>query len=155
MKFLYVYQARAQRAARLTARDRTHDTAEEPTPQYEADATRLRGTRRTARRPLSLPRQRTSAAAEARTPGSSPHRLGAATRRACAKRAILPARSLLKPSKITLKAVCARRPTGSGQSRQVHVRAKPTLTVIFHRFNRRQSEGWPGPDWASQVPCKG
>jgi hypothetical protein len=37
-------------------------------------------------------------------PGSSPHRLGAATRRACADGTILPTRPLLKPSQITVKA---------------------------------------------------
>jgi len=45
--------------------------------QQEAGATRPQGTRRTTRRPLALPRQRTAAAAEARTPASSPHRLTA------------------------------------------------------------------------------
>ena len=49
--------------------------------------------------------------------------------------AILPAQSLLKPSKITVKAVCDRRPTGNGQGDQAHVHAKTTLTVIFHRFD--------------------
>ena len=42
-------------------------------------------------------------AAEARTLGSSPLRLSAAGRNACAKRAILPARPLLKPSKFAVK----------------------------------------------------
>jgi hypothetical protein len=31
---------------------------------------------------------------------------------------------------------CARRPTGTGQRDQAYVHAKPTLTVIFHRFNK-------------------
>ena len=56
-------------------------------------------------------------------------------RRAHANRAILPARPLLKPSKITVKAVCDRRTTGNGQDDQVHVHAKTTLTVIFRRFD--------------------
>jgi transposase-like protein len=52
------------------------------------------------------------------------------------ERAILPARSLLKPSKITVKGVCARRPTANGQRGQVHVHhAMTTLTVIFRRFD--------------------
>ena len=70
---------------------------------------------------------------EARTPGSSPHRLGTAMGRACANGAIFGARSLLKPGKITVKAVCARRTTASGQD-QVHVHHAKT-TVIFHRFD--------------------
>ncbi len=45
---------------------------------------------------------------------SSPHQLSSATRRAYA--AILPARPLLKPSKITVKAVCDRRTTASGKA---------------------------------------
>jgi len=91
-------------------------------------------TRRTTLRPLALPQQRTAAAAEARTPGSSPHRLSAVPT-ACANGAILPARSFLNPSKITVKAVCARRPTANGQGDQVHVHTKTTLTAIFHRFD--------------------
>ena len=54
--------------------------------------------------------------------------------------AILPARSLLKPSKITVKAVCDRRPTGNGQGDQAPVHAMTTLTVIFHRFDPAHQE---------------
>ena len=133
--FLYVFKG-ARSAPRAWRRVTAHAaTAGELAHQQKAGATRPRGTRRTTRRPLALARKRTAAAAEARTPGSSPHRLGAATRRACANGAILPARPLLKPSKITVKAVCDRRPTGNGQDDQVHVHAKTTLTVIFHRFD--------------------
>ena len=98
-------------------------------------------TRRTTLRPLALPQQRTAAAAEARTPGSSPHQLGAATRHACANRAILPVGSLLKPSKITLKAVFDRRATADGQGDQVH--AKLGLTALA-RIQGHQLKGWPG-----------
>ena len=75
------------------------------------------------------------AGGEARTPRNSPHQLGAGTRRACTNGAILPARPLLKPSKITVKAVRACRITGNGQADRVHVHAKTTLTVIFPRFD--------------------
>jgi hypothetical protein len=61
------------------------------------------GTRRTTRRPLALARKPTAAAAGARTLGNSPHRLSARTDGACANRAILPARLLLKPSKIAVR----------------------------------------------------
>jgi hypothetical protein len=63
-------------------------------------------------------------------------------RRACANRAILPARPLLKPSKIVVKAVCARRPTGNGQDDQVHVHAKAILLgSILHRSEARPGLG--------------
>jgi hypothetical protein len=87
------------------------------------------------RRPLALVRQHTAAAAEAPTPGSSPHQLSAATRRACADGPSSRRGPLLKPSEIAVKAVCDRRPAGNGHEGQVHVHAKATLTVIFHRFD--------------------
>ncbi len=111
---------------------------------------RPREARRTTMRPLALPLPRTAAAAEARTPGGSP---GPAGRRDPAARVRTRPSSrrgpLLEPSKITVKAVCDRRPTGTSQGHQVHVHAKTTLTVIFHRSIRRRSEGWPGPDAAA------
>ena len=95
--------------------------------------------RRTTWRPLALLRKRTAAAAEVRTLASSPHRLSAATRRACANRAILPARSLLKPSKITVKAVCDRRPTGDGQDGQVQLRINSWTARISPALLRRRA----------------
>ena len=61
----------------------------------------------------------------------------------CANRAIRPARPFLKPTKITVKAVRDRRTTGQRRV-AVHVHARTTLTVIFHRFDPRLSEGRPG-----------
>jgi hypothetical protein len=91
--------------------------------------------RRTTQRPLALGRKPTAAAAKARTPGTAPNQLSAAARRTCANGAILPAKPLLKPSKITVKAVSTGRTTGHRQDHQVHVHAKTTLTVIFRRFH--------------------
>jgi hypothetical protein len=69
------------------------------------------------------------------TPRHPPRQLSAATPPRAREQAILPARPFLKPSKITVKAVCHRRPTGDGQDDQVHVHAKTTLTVILPRFD--------------------
>jgi hypothetical protein len=41
----------------------------------------------------------------------------------------------LKPTKITVKAVCDRRATTSGEGHQVCVHAKTTLTAILARFD--------------------
>ena len=94
------------------------------------------GTRRTSRRPLALPRQRTAAAAEARPVATrrtgwtrNPPRMleqGPFSRRG----------PLSKPNKITVEAVCDRRSTPNGQASQVHVHAKTALTVIFYGFNQ-------------------
>jgi len=80
-------------------------------------------------------------------PGSSPH---PAERRTPtrANRAVLPARSLLKPSKITIEAVCDRRTTSNRQPMWCTY-AKTTLTVILLGSIRRQSEGRPRPDSAT------
>jgi hypothetical protein len=68
-------------------------------------------------------------------PGQLAAPAGHRTRRVCANAAILPAWALLKPSKITVKAVRDRSPTSDCQGDQVHVHAKTALTVIFHRFD--------------------
>jgi hypothetical protein len=102
--FLYVFKG-ARSAPRALRRVAAHTaSAGELAHTARSGRDAPAGTRSIRRRPLALPRQRTAAAAEARTPGSSPHRLSAAARRACANGAILPARPLLKPSKITVKA---------------------------------------------------
>ena len=71
---------------------------------------------------------------------------------AYASRAILPARPLSKPSKITVKAVGVRKPTATGQDGQVHVHlGEADLDCDLPSGSiRRQSEGWPGPEtWVS------
>jgi hypothetical protein len=103
--------------------------------QQKAGATRPWGTRR-----LRSGRSPYRGSARRRPQGHGPRaarRTGWAPNPAalCANGAILPARSLLKPTKITVKAVCARRITGDGQDDQVHLHAKTTLTVILARFD--------------------
>ena len=80
-------------------------------------------------------RKPTAAAAEARTPKQLAALAGHRNPPRVRERAILPARPLLKPSKITVKAVCDRRTTGHSQEDQAQVHAKTTLTVVFHRFD--------------------
>jgi len=123
-------QGRAERAARLAARDRARDTTGESAhiaeggrdapagnPPHHAAAALLSAKAHVGGRRGTDPGQLTASA-------------GRRTRRACANRTILPARQLLKPSKITVKAVCDRRPTGHWQHHQVHVHAKTTLRLM-------------------------
>ena len=135
--FLYLFQGRARRArraARLAARNRVRDTAGElahtaeggrdapaGNPPHQAAAARLTAVAHGGWRPRHGP-QAATAPAERRNPPR------------VRERGHPPARSLLKPSKITVKAVCDRRPTGHRRHDQVPVHAKTTLTVIFHRF---------------------
>ena len=73
-------QGRAQRAARLAARNRERDPAGKASAHSRKRARRARrGTRRTTRRPLASVRKPMAAATEATTPSNSPHRLGVAT----------------------------------------------------------------------------
>jgi hypothetical protein len=72
-------QGRAKRVARLVARDRARGTAGELAHTADAGRDAPAGSHRTGRRPLSLVRKHTSAAAEARTPATAPHRLSTAT----------------------------------------------------------------------------
>ena len=116
--FFTVIQGRAERAAPSGEYPRTRHGGKVGA-HSKSGRNAPTGTRRTTRRPLALPRQRTAAAAELRTPGSSPHRLSAATRRAYPNAANLTARPFLKPTKIAVKAVCDRRTTGDGQDHQV------------------------------------
>ena len=41
----------------------------------------------------------------------------------------------MKPSKITVKAICDQRTTASGEGHQANVHLKTSLTVILHRFD--------------------
>jgi hypothetical protein len=86
-------------------------------------------------RPLALPQQRTAAAARHGPRATRRTSWTPLSRRACANGAILPARPLLKPSKITVKAGLCTQDNRYRSSHQVHVHAKPTLTLIFHRFD--------------------
>lgn len=69
----------------------------------------------------------------------NPRQLSAATRRPYPNGAILPARSLLKPTKITVEAVCDRRTIGHCQGRQVHVYPKTASTGDLASVRSRAS----------------
>ncbi len=60
------------------------------------------------------------------------------------QRHILRARPFFKPTKITVKAVCARRPTANSKGALVY--AKTTLTLILARFEPGAYRK-DGPDW--------
>ena len=130
---------------RLAARDRARDPAGRVAVQQEAGATRPRRT--TA---PSGGRSPYRGSARRRPPRHRPRQLAApmsaATPPRVREQGHPPGAVIAEPSKITVKAVCARRPTATGQDDQAHIYAKPALMVIPIGSIRRQSEGWPGPD---------
>jgi hypothetical protein len=80
------------------------------------------------------------------TPRHPPHQLSAATPPRVREQGHPPDAVILEPGKITVKAVCAHTPIANGQSVQVHVHAKKTLTMILLGFIWRRSEEWTKPD---------
>jgi hypothetical protein len=132
--FLYGFQGRAERAARLAARNRARERG-----GRSGDHNRKRAPRARGNPPHHAAAARLTAKAHGGgRRGTDPGQLAVLAERRnpprVRERAILPARALLKPSKITVKAACDRSTTATGQDDQVHVHAKTTLTVIFHRF---------------------
>jgi len=114
---------------------RTRPRRESWRTQQEAGATRPRGTRRSRRRPLALPRKRTAAAAEARPPGQLAAPAGCRNPPCVRETGPSSWRSHSRSrERSQSRPGCARRPTGTGQDDQTRVHAKPTLTVLFHRF---------------------
>jgi len=114
--------AHANTARKLAQQSKAGATRPAGNPSHDATATRLSAKAHGGGR-------------RGTDPSSSPHRPSAASRRAYANRAILPARRLLKPAKIAVKAVRDRQANRSPSSHMVHVHAKTTLTVISPRFD--------------------
>lgn len=114
-----------QGAGRQALRHQANDLSEEQRP-------------RRARAPCGSPQcQSPRRRPRARTTASSSPNCRAHNRPRVREQGILPARPLLKPSKITVQAVCCRRATDTGQGDKVNAHAKTTYRTVASLVSQR------------------